>query len=217
MKLAKPKGLRLLDLLEQHVTLCANSVMLLDNIIKERFKSNFNEKKVRHLIGQLFKTEKEADKIRRSIAKELAKDIIPPLSREDLMKLTERLDIIADLSKDVSRFILVLGDIKIDSDFYNKITLMSKKVAECVNQLKSCIYALMEDLNKAIELSFEVEHTEEVVDELYVRCLKSLIHTHASCPETFIIAEIIKKLEKIADFCEDTSDMVKVIAVRGSI
>ncbi len=220
MVFRKPRGLKVIDLIEEHVTLCTKAVNMIADIIKMKFtkEERTNGNNINKLINELYEIEKRADNIRRSIANELAKDILPPLSREDLIRLIERLDLVADCSKDAGRLISILKDVSgVSSDFTKLLINMSNKVVECAVSLKECMNTLMKDIKSAIKQSYKVEQIEEEVDELYILCLRELYGSRITCPEVFILAEIVKMLEEIADFCEDVSDLVKVIAIRGSI
>lgn len=217
-KLALPfrrtRELEVLNLLKEHINLCTLTVKMLENIFKTLPSCSSNE--LFSSIGELYKIEENADKIRRKVANELAKDILPPLYREDLMQLIEKVDLIADLSKDIGRILITMTACKrFRIHAHNVCKSILKKLSECSNTTKECLISLLYDLNKTVKLSYEIETIEEEIDSLYVNALKYLYESKLPANELLPLYELIKSLEEIADLCEDAGDIAKVIAIRS--
>jgi len=213
----RARELRVLDLLKRHAELCALTV--------EQLREAFNAlrrgdvAKSRSALEELFKTEEEADGVRREIAGELAKEVLPPLYREDMMQLIERVDLVADWAKDVGRILTILLERKeagrLLCEACRPCGPMVEKLVECVKALRQCLEALLYDVEKAIELCYEVERVEEEIDSLYVRALGLLYASGLPANETLLLYDLVKSIEETADLCEDASDVVKVIAIRS--
>jgi len=217
-KLALPfrrtKELRALNLLKEHINLCASTVEALERIFEMLPSCSSDE--LSSLIKELYRIEERADKVRREIANELAKDILPPLYREDLMHLIEKVDLIADLSKDIGRILFTMATCKRSRvDVYNACKDIVTKLSECSKVTRECLVSLLYDLNKTIKLSYEIEVIEEEIDSLYVDALKYLYESKIPANELLPLYELVKSLEEIADLCEDASDVAKVIAIRS--
>ena len=179
-KLALPfrrtKELEVLNLLKEHINLCTSTVDILWRIFEKL--PSYNPSELSLLLNELYKVEEDADKVRRNIANELAKDILPPLYREDLMHLIEKVDLIADLSKDVGRIIFTMitcEECRVHA--YNACKDMASKLSKCSKVTRECLVSLLYDLRKTIELSYEIEALEEEIDSLYIDALKYLYET----------------------------------------
>jgi len=217
-KLALPfrraKELRVLSLLENHINLCTSTVDMLGEIFK--ILPSCDSNKLSFTIEELYRTEEKADEVRREIANELAKDILPPLYREDLMQLIEKVDLIADLSKDVGRVLFTMVRCKkCRVHVYGACKDIVVKLSECAKVTRECLVSLLYDLRKAVELSYKIETIEEQIDSLYVNALKYLYKSKLPANELLPLYDLIKSLEEIADLCEDASDVAKIIAIRS--
>lgn len=163
--------------------------------------------------------EKEADFLRRKIADELAKGELPSTAREDLMTLVRTIDWIADWSKDAARILEILLPAfkKVPKDLQDICIKMSITIRECVSVLASSINQLGKGSKEVLDLGDQVERIEEKVDEQYAdaRKLLSKIGDHdLKIGELILFSEFLDSLEMVADWCENTADQVRVIAVR---
>ena len=94
---------------------------------------------------------------------------------------------------------------------------MSATIRECVSVLSSSIAQLGKSSKGVLDLGDEVERIEEKVDEQYgeARKLLSMIDDRdLRIGEVILFSEFLDSLENVADWCENTADQVRVIAVR---
>ena len=76
---------------------------------------------------------------------------------------------------------------------------------------------LSEDKLRALELANEVEMLEEDIDELYSIArgfLASMDFSSWSDGSLILLAEFLKAIEMVSDWCENSVDLVRAIAVR---
>ena len=170
-------------------------------------------------IRRVSQMEKEADFLRRKIADELAKGELPSADREDLMTLVRTIDWIADWSKDATRILEILlpGFKKVPKALKDVSVLMGVTIRECVSVLSSSINQLGKSSKVVLDLGDKVERIEEKVDEQYgdARRLLSMIDDRElRIGEVILFSEFLDSLENVADWCENTADQVRVIAVR---
>jgi uncharacterized protein Yka (UPF0111/DUF47 family) len=98
---------------------------------------------------------------------------------------------------------------------------MCKANVDCVGVLSDCVQSLHErDSAKALSLADKVEILEEEIDELYSVARDHLANREYpgfSVGALILLNEFLDALETIADWCENTADIVRAIAVRRSI
>jgi len=83
--------------------------------------------------------------------------------------------------------------------------------------VRKCIDALYHDLNEALKIADIVEKLEEDVDEIYSEVRKQYLIVDSKeikVGELILIAQFFDVIENIADWCENTIDQVRVVAIR---
>ena len=94
---------------------------------------------------------------------------------------------------------------------------MSKACLRGVALLSDCIDALSKDKYRAIEIADKVEMIEEDIDDLYSVArghLASLEFDGFSRGSLILLNEFLDAIETVADWCENTVDIIRAIAVR---
>jgi predicted phosphate transport protein (TIGR00153 family) len=204
---------KVLELADKQLALAVETVDELWRSIIAVSKNDTQDAK-KH-IGRLFQTEEEIDDIRRSIFDETTKGSLPVPDREDLMHLVQRVDTMADHAKDAGRNVLLLLEIKIPKEFWNAYADMAKSCVECVKVLKSSIERLGSDPAQARSLAQWVDQVEKKVDDKYLKIKARMLKSDKEvAPSAMIVLkDLLESLEQVADYCDDTADYVKVLAL----
>jgi predicted phosphate transport protein (TIGR00153 family) len=217
-KIAKwfSKGRRVdaVKILEPHLNLTLNAVKELNEGIKAKLEEKY-EDSIKHLkrAGEL---EEEADVKRRKELKELAKGVLPPLSREDLLNLTDSLDKIADSAKMTAKLTLLVSFINLPKEIKDGLIKLSSLAVKCSEKLVEAILWMNKDFNTTLSLINEVEEIEEDSDEEYDSIRRFLYNSELGSTQLVFINELARGLETIADWCEDTGDLATIIIVTAS-
>ncbi|MBS7658193.1 MAG: DUF47 family protein [Candidatus Bathyarchaeia archaeon] len=218
MKISKwfSKGRKVdaVKMLETHLDLTFNSVKELHEGIKAKLDGR-GEESIIHLkkAGQL---EEEADVKRRVELKELAKGVLPPLSREDLMKLTDSLDRIADGAKMTAKLALLISFNDLPKEIKDELFNLSSLAVECAKKLVDALLWMNKDFNVTLSLTDNVEKIEEDSDEKYDLIRRLLYNSELKPAQLVFINELARGLETITDWCEDTGDLARIIIVTAS-
>jgi predicted phosphate transport protein (TIGR00153 family) len=168
-------------------------------------------------ISRLSRMEEEADSLRRDIALELTSGEIPPVERDDLLHLSRDIDWITDWSKEAGRLLLVAPVERLPENISKKGLEMIGVVKETTTAVRACIDQLSEKPKEAMRIADSVERLEEKVDALYteIRGLYPTMDFSKINPgEVFLIGQLFDAIEQITDWCENTIDQVRVLAVR---
>ncbi len=199
----------------KHLELVSNVVSMLDEIISELLKNNVEAGLAK--FDDLNKMEENADVVKREIFVELRSGYIHPLDREDLLRLILTADDIAAYAKAAARRLVIIyklgysvpGELlKILKDMTSEIVEASKLVIEAVNTIG-------QDPSKALTITHRIEDIEENVDDLRMEAYKFL---YKMCKdkigiECILYKEVIDDIENTSDRCEDTADVIRMIAV----
>jgi predicted phosphate transport protein (TIGR00153 family) len=211
----KRRQTKAVQLMQSHLSLTTRAV---EELVKAMEHKIHRERELMEAsIARLSMMEEEADSIRREIAFELTAGEIPPHERDDLLHLSRDIDWIADWSKEAGRILLVAPVERLPDTLAKKGMEITHVVKETANAVRACIEQLSERPKEAIRLADSVEDLEEKVDALYmeIRSLYPTIDFSKVNPgEMFLVGQLFDAIENITDWCENTIDQVRLLAVR---
>jgi predicted phosphate transport protein (TIGR00153 family) len=140
-----------------------------------------------------------------------------PEERDDLMELVRAVDSIADWSKEAGRILNVIHLDKAPQEMRDAALNMAKADADCVSVLDECLKVISTDPKDAINLANKVELLEEDIDELYSQARQHLANLEFNgwtMGSLILLNEFLDALETVADWCENTADIVRAVSVR---
>ncbi len=198
-----------------HLESIKTEVELLQKMVK-----SLSEKRtvdVGKFFGEINKYEHAADRIKRDVMKELRMGYLHPLDREDILRLVTEADDIAAYTKATARRLMILYNLgfSIPQDIMGFLQSIIDKTYESINQLHQALKSLTESVDKTLSYVEEVEKLEEEIDEERMKALEAL---YKKCVDKIdakciLVKEIIDDAENISDKCEDTGDVLRIIAV----
>ncbi|ABN69278.1 protein of unknown function DUF47 [Staphylothermus marinus F1] len=211
-------GRRLQDIITkslEHIKTVHSAVLKLNELINSLINDDVDH--ATKIYSEIVTAERNADSIKREILYSLKGVFIHPLDREDLLRLILTADDIAAYVKATGRRLISLYStgykiprevLELMNDIINKTVLASKSLLDSV-------LALGTDPSKSIELTHSVENYEEEIDEIRMKALEKI---YMQCKENLtmeciLLKDVIEDLEAISDKCEDTSDVVRLIAI----
>lgn len=213
--ITKRKNKKILEMMNKHLELTAGT---LDKLVEGyMLKVKGIEGEARKAISKIEEMEKEADKLRREIAIELTKSDIPPSERADLMHLNRRLDMITDWTNGAARILAIIQLNNVSKSLINLGMEMVELARDCAYSVKECLNKLLKDIKGALDLADRVERLEEKIDEKYLEVRKmypTLEEPNIKASEAVLITQFFDAVEQVADSCENTIDVVRIIAVR---
>ena len=162
--------------------------------------------------------EMNADQIRRDMVTELSQRDLYPTERDDLMELVRAVDWIADWAREASRILVIIPFERLPEELRHSIENMCRENYSCVKVLAECIYALSGNPKRALELADQVELLEEDVDELYAESRQMMAEIDdmgMTRGASILLNEFMDAVETVADWCENTADIARAIAIRS--
>jgi len=204
-----------LDLAQEQITKALDTVTLLHQTTKSI--SEGEKKEAMQSIEKLFQVEKEVDRLRTEVFKEMSKGAALFADyREDLMHLVKRLDTLADHVKDAARCIKMLADSQIPKVMWENTVHATSILVECAHALRGSIENITVNPTAAIEGAKKVEEIEREIDEDYLKT-KSLFVKYAdqvNSGSMVIFDDLVEFIEHAADMCADTADYIVILASR---
>lgn len=203
-----------LGMVQEHLKITQSAVEELYNMVYSAGREDSDKGKLYSTVSEL---EMKADQLRREMVEELTKRDVFASEREDLMELVRAVDWIADWAKEAGRILVLLPFDTVPDEMKRTAEEMCKANIDCVNILAKSINSLLTNPSEALELADNVELFEESIDDLY-----SIARGHLakqdfpsfSMGALILLNEFLDSIETVADWCENTADIVRAIAIR---
>jgi hypothetical protein len=202
-----------LEMTYRHLELTTEAVKQLHEMV--RTASNDQEK--RAFYETISQHEMKADQIRREMVTELSTRELYPNERDDLMELVRAVDWIADWAREAARILVIIPFFKLPLELKSAIEDMCKENYSSVRVLSQCIHALSIDPKKALEFADQVELFEEDLDDLYGiarSVFAELDDIGLTRGAMILVNELMDSIETVSDWCENTADIARAIAIR---
>lgn len=183
------------------------------NKLKE-LMNNYNEENLDKSIEEIHKLEHSSDRIVHKMRKFLIKDFLPPIEREDIAVIVNKLDDIEDGIDEIAIDFKILNikHIKKDTleiiDILVKATTAVKGIIEKLSDLKH-----PELIEEKIVI---VNKLEEQGDRVYEKIISNLYKEEKDPIELIKWVNIYKGFEETIDSCEQISDCIQDVIMKNS-
>ena len=183
------------------------------NILKEVME-NFNTEKLNTNTQEVHILENEADKIVHKMRNYLIKDFLPPIDREDISEIVNKLD---DIEDGIDEAIINLKIL----DIYE----IKQEAIELINILLECCIAVKDifiNLNnfKDTELikkkTAQVNSWEEQGDKIYEKLMTSLYKHEKDSINLIKWTNMYNCIEATIDSCEEVGDCIEDVIMKNS-
>jgi len=188
---------------------CCSAAKLLDEILNNFHVDELQEKmKLMHII------EHDADLAGHDMMRKLAHEFITPIEREDIVALGHEIDNVTDSIEDVLLYMYMYNVPKVK----NEALQFSELIVKSCEALKKTFeefhnFRKSKEIHKGIVL---INKLEEDGDNLYTQAVRKLHMTSSDPIEIMTWTEIINRLEKCCDSCEEAANVVESIIMKNS-
>lgn len=175
---------------------------------------NFDPKKITEEVKAAHDIEHSADLAKHDVMNHLVKEFLPPIEREDITSLTQEIDDVTDSIEDVLIYIDMFNIQSIRPEilkFTELLVICTKAMDEALEEFKN-----WKNSKKLHSKIVEINRLEEECDALYVDSMRKLYHTSKDPIELMCWTEIMHRLERCADNCEDVANIIESIVMKNS-
>lgn len=191
----------------------ANFALEISMILKD-YANNFDYSKSKEIEKKVHQLENEADKDLHEIINYLVKDFLPPIEREDIITLSNRIDDVIDCIDEVVINLEILNVESLRADFIE----FSNLINLCCIDLKKMItnFKNIKDYEKTKGLIVSINKIEESGDELYQKAIKNLYQSEKNPIEVSAWTIIYSSLENCFDACEGVASCIEEIILKNT-
>lgn len=186
-----------------------NSAEILNKTLRE-----YDIKKLEEKIREMHNIEHSADIAKHDMLNRLVKEFLPPIEREDIISLSQKVDDVTDAIEDV----LICIDIFNVRTIRPEILKFTEMIVDCCNSMNVALeeFQYFKKSKRLHSEIIEINRLEEEGDSLYINGVRNLYKTTKDPIELMVWTEIFRRLEKCCDACEDVANDIESIVMKNS-
>lgn len=160
---------------------------------------------------KMHEIENRGDANKHKMIHELVRAFITPIERDDIMKLSQKIDDVIDSIEDILIHIFMNNVVEIREDSIEFASLLIR----CCNTTKETLeeFRNFKKSKKLRELIIEINHMEEEGDAMYINSMNRLHTTTKDLLAVIAWRDIYEFFEGCCDACEDVADILESIAI----
>ena len=191
----------------------ANIAIEISTILKKHAE-NFDTNNSTEIEEKVHKLENDADKNLHETIDYLVKDFLPPIEREDIVLLVNKIDDIIDYLDEIAINFNILNIVVLRENFlefmelFNKVSILLKEMLENFKDKKK-----HEEVYKYL---IEINNIEENGDRLYEKAIKNLFTNEKDPIEIIKWNTIYNTLENGIDSFESVANTIGEIVLKNT-
>lgn len=191
----------------------ADIALEISKILKE-YVTNFDANKSEETEMQVHQLENDADKNLHEILNYLIKDFLPPIEREDIIMISNRIDDTIDCIDEVVINLDILNVTTLREDFKE----FSELIYQCYVELKEMIqkFKKIKEYEETQKIVVNINRLEELGDKLYQQAIRNLYQFEKNPIEVSAWTKIYDSLENCFDACESVASCVEEILLKNT-
>lgn len=176
--------------------------------------NNYNYSNIEQMLQNMHAIEHNADGKRHEMAEALARAFVTPLDREDLAAISHHIDNVTDRIEEIlQRFYVdrIETVLPCALEFATRIETSCDLMKAIVTELPN-----FKKPHKLKELIVKMSHEEEQCDKLYLTATRAIPDQTKDILEILGWREILSKMERCADACEEVADNIETIVMKNT-
>ena len=184
----------------------------------EQLVANYNDLHLREQYNRdVDNAERAADRVTHDVNRLIHKTFITPIDREQIHKLINTMDDVADLIQD-SAETMALYDVRHMTEEISRLTTLSVK---CCERVKDAVKFLSKIADPAtaeatLKTCEEIDRLESDADRVMRSAMSKLFREEPDVREVIKLKAIYELLETITDKCEDVANVIEGIVLENS-
>ncbi len=180
--------------------------------------TNYNDPHLREQYNRdVDNAERAADRVTHDVNRMLHKTFITPIDRDQIHKLINTMDDVADLIQD-SAETMALYDVRHMTDEISRLTDLSVKCCERVKDAVRLLDKIADPATAeaALKTCEEIDRLESDADRVMRSAMSKLFREEPDVREVLKLKAIYELLETITDKCEDVANVIEGIVLENS-
>ena len=184
----------------------------------EHLVANYNDVHLREQYNRdVDNAERAADRVTHDVNRLIHKTFITPIDREQIHKLINTMDDVADLMQDAAET-MALYDVRRMTDEIERLTDLCVKSAERVKDAVALLHDIGDAKTAAAALKTceEIDRLESDADRVMRSAMSKLFREEPDVREVIKLKAIYELLETVTDKCEDVAKLIEGVILENS-
>jgi len=209
------KNKDLLDQYTKYLELCAETLEIFRKAIAYSFENGLNEH-FEVLAGKVHAMESDADDIRRQIERTMYEQSLLPESREDLLDIIERIDMVPNCADHLAT-LLTLQRTPINPALKSEIMELLDLSIESFKYTKEAAVDCFLNMQKVKGLKILIDNNESLGDKLEHTMIKMVFSESIGVGEKIIQKDMINQIGDICNLCEHVMDRILICSIKRQL
>lgn len=158
--------------------------------------------------------EEEVEALRRRLTRNMVEVGAMILSKEDFLKASYNIDDMTGYISSIAFRLSCMNSKALKTNSLGKdIGKLLEKVAGMVQKLNESVFTLSVNPSKAIDIALAIQRMEKDVDMNYRELSARVVRKLNSLRDVMIIADVLERIENLADKCQEASDAITILAL----
>ncbi|MEP6773664.1 MAG: DUF47 domain-containing protein [Polaromonas sp.] len=208
-----PREGNFFEMFNQHATRIVEAAQAFSKLV-----ANYSDVEKREAYNrEVDHAERAADRITHDVNRALHKTFITPIDREQIHKLINTMDDVADLIQD-SAETMALYDVRHMTDDIVRLTDLSVKCCERLQEAVALIAKVSDPATAeaALKTCEEIDKLESDADRVMRSAMSRLFREEPDVREVIKLKAVYELLETITDKCEDVANLIEGIVLENS-
>jgi uncharacterized protein len=205
-----PREGNFFELFNQHADRIVEAARAFSHLV-----ANYNDLHLREQYNRdVDNAERAADRVTHEVNRLIHKTFITPIDRDQIHKLINTMDDVADLMQD-SAETMALYDVRAMTDEITRLTDLSVKCCERVKEAVAMIGKLGDPgcAEAVLKTCEEIDRLESDADRVMRSAMSKLFREQPDVLEVIKLKAIYELLESITDKCEDVANVLEGIVL----
>jgi predicted phosphate transport protein (TIGR00153 family) len=208
-----PREGNFFEMFNQHADRIVEAARAFEHLVE-----NYNDVHLREQYNRdVDNAERAADRVTHDVNRLIHKTFITPIDREQIHKLINTMDDVADLIQD-SAETMALYDVRYMTDEIKRLTALSVKCCDCVKEAVRSLGKITDPAvaEATLRTCEEIDRLESDADRVMRSAMSKLFREEPDVREVIKLKAIYELLETITDKCEDVANVIEGIVLENS-
>jgi len=208
-----PREGNFFEMFNQHADRIVEAARAFEHLVE-----NYNDVHLREQYNRdVDNAERAADRVTHDVNRLIHKTFITPIDREQIHKLINTMDDVADLIQD-SAETMALYDVRYMTDEIKRLTTLSVKCCDCVKEAVKSLGKITDPAvaEATLRTCEEIDRLESDADRVMRSAMSKLFREEPDVREVIKLKAIYELLETITDKCEDVANVIEGIVLENS-
>ncbi|WP_219210106.1 DUF47 domain-containing protein [Variovorax boronicumulans] len=208
-----PREGNFFEMFNQHADRIVEAARAFENLV-----TNYNDVHLREQYNRdVDNAERAADRVTHDVNRLIHKTFITPIDREQIHKLINTMDDVADLIQD-SAETMALYDVRHMTEEIVRLTALSVKCCDRLKDAVKCLGKIADPTvaEAVLKTCEEIDRLESDADRVMRSAMSKLFREEPDVREVIKLKAIYELLETITDKCEDVANVIEGIVLENS-